>query len=79
MITAKIATDRASNGLHLPGVLGFQATGLSVFSLNGFVHLLPVHADLDWCGNAQSDLITSNVHHGDDDVISYDDTFVSVT
>jgi len=79
MITAKIATDRAANGLHLAGFLGFQSARLSILTLNGLVHLLAVYADLDWRGYAQSDLITTNVHHGDDDVIANDDTFVSVT
>ena len=79
MISAEIATKRAANGLDLAGFLGFQAAGLSIFALNGFVHLLTVYADLDWGCNAQPDFITANVHHGDDNVIANDDTFVSVT
>ncbi len=79
MITAKIATDRAAYGLHLACFLGFQSARLSILTLNGLVHLLTVYADLDGRCYAQSDLITTNVHHGNDDVIADDDTFVSVT
>jgi hypothetical protein len=79
MISPKFAMQRTANGFDLPGFLGFQATGLSIFALNGFVHLLTMHTDLDGCGDTQSDLITSNVHHGDHNVITDDDTFVAVT
>jgi hypothetical protein len=79
MITAKIAPDGAANGLNLTSFLGFQAARLPILTLNRLIHLLAVYADLDWRGYAQSDLITTNVHHGNDDVIADDDTFVSVT
>src|SRR5262249_42488299 len=65
--------------LDLASVFGLQSTRLAVFALNGLVPLLPVHRDLDGGRDPQSNLITPNIHHGDDDIIADDDTFVAVS
>jgi hypothetical protein len=65
--------------LDLAGVMRLEAARLAILALNGLVNLLTVHRDLDRGRDPQSNLIAANIHHGDDDVIAYDDAFVAVT
>jgi hypothetical protein len=67
------------HSFDLACILGIQSARLSILALDGFVHLLAVYGDLDWGRDTQSNLIAPNIHHGDDDVIAYDDTFVAVS
>jgi len=76
---SRLATRRLFEALDLAGVVGFQSARLAILALNGLVHLLAVHGDLDWGRDSQSNLIAANIHHGDDDVIPNDDAFIAVT
>ena len=58
---------------------GSRRARLSILALNGLVHLLAVYGDLDGGRDPQSNLIAPDIHHGDDDVIADDDTFVAVS
>jgi hypothetical protein len=76
---SQVAPERGvPQSFHLTRVLRVQARRLAVLSLDGLVHLLAVHADLDWSRDPQSDLVAPYVHHGDDDVVTDDDAFVAV-
>src|SRR6185312_3746655 len=44
---ARLASHRLGETLDLPGVLGLQSTRLAILALDGLIHLLPVHGDLD--------------------------------
>jgi hypothetical protein len=68
-----------AEAFNLASVLGLQSTRLAILALDGLVHLLAVHGDLDRGRDPQSNLITPNIHHGDDDIIADDDTFVAVS
>jgi len=57
---------RRGEVLELAGVLGFQSARLPILALNGLVHLLTVYGDLDGGRDPQSDLITPDIHHGDE-------------
>jgi hypothetical protein len=65
--------------VDLASVVGLQSARLAIFTLNGLVHLLAVHRDFNRGRDPQSNLIATYVDHGDDDVISDDDTFIAVT
>ena len=77
--TTLLAPRRLVEAVNLARVVGLQSARLAIFALNGVVHLLAVHGDLDWGRDSQSNLIAANIHHGDDDVIADDDTFIAVT
>ena len=47
----QVAPERGSQRVELPGILGFQAAGLAVFALDGFVDLLAMHGNLDRGGD----------------------------
>jgi len=44
--------------------------------MNGVVDLLPVNRNFLGSNNAQSDLVSPNLHHGYRDVVVDDNTFV---
>src|SRR5262245_56431527 len=73
------APDGRIKAFDLASVLGFQPARLSILSLDGLIHLLAVYGDFDRGRDPQSNLIAPNIHHGDDDVIPDDDTFVAVS
>src|SRR3954462_13992221 len=64
---------------ELASILGIQACRLTILALNGLVHLLAVHGDLDGGRDPQSNLVAPDIHHGDDDVVTDDDAFVAVS
>jgi hypothetical protein len=65
--------------IDLAGVMRLQPARLAVFALNGLVHLLPVHRDLDRGSDSQSYFIAANIHDGDNNIIANDDTLVAVS
>jgi hypothetical protein len=76
---ARLAPRGRIEAIDLTGIVRFQSARLAILALNGLVHFLAVHGDLDRGGDPQSNLIAANIHHGDDDVIANDDTFIAVT
>ena len=64
---------------ELAGVLGVQSARLPVLALDGFVHLLTVYGDFDGGRDPQPNLVAPDIHHGDDDVVTDDDTLVAVS
>jgi len=65
--------------IDLASIIRFQSTRLAILALNGVVHLLTVYGDLDRGRDPQSNLITANIHNGNDDIITNYDTFVAVS
>jgi hypothetical protein len=76
---AQVAPDGRMKAFDLAGFLGVQPARLSILALDGFVHFLAMDGNLDRGRDPQSNLIAPNIHHGDDDVIADDDTFVAVS
>ena len=60
-------------------VFPLQLAGAAVFPLNCFVHFLPMNGDLRGGLDTQPDLVTANIDDGDNDVVAYDDAFVTLS
>src|SRR4029078_6204729 len=77
--TTQLAPDGRIEAFDLASFLGFQSARPSVLALDGFIHLFAEYGDLDRGRDPQTNFIAPNIHHGDDDVTSDDDTFVAVS
>ena len=58
---------------------GYDGRTTTVFALDRFVHLLPVHGDLRGCLDSEADLITPNVDDGDLDVVADKNTLIALS
>jgi hypothetical protein len=77
--SSEVTPDGRAQAFDLASILGVQAARLTILALNRLIDLLAMDGNLDRGRDPQSDFVTSDIHHGDDDVIANDDTFVSVT
>lgn len=60
-------------------VLGLQLASATIVSLDRLIDFLAMDGDLGRCIDTESNFVTTDVHHGDHDIIADHDAFVTLS